>query len=113
MDIGSEAVLLRIFIGEDDVFAHEPLVDAIVTKAQAEELAGATVLRGRQGFGPSSRTPAITLSRSEDRPLVIEIVDVPEKINRFVPVVAAMMGGGMITLQPVTVLRYGAAPPPS
>jgi len=108
VDRVGEAALLRIFIGDDDTFENRPLADAIVLKARAMELAGATVLRGTSGFGPASRELEIVLRLSEDLPVVIEIVDSAEKINRFVPIVEAMMDAGMMTLQPVRVLRYGA-----
>ena len=107
MEAGEEAVLMRIFIGEDDVYDDQPLADAIVLKARAMGLAGATVLRGALGFGPASRALEIVLRLSEDRPVVVEIVDRAEPIDRFVAAVETMMGSGMITLQPVTVRRYG------
>ncbi len=108
MDSAGDKLLLRVFVGDDDVFEDRPLAEAIVLKARAMELAGATVLRGTLGYGPASRQLQIVLRLSEDRPVVIEIVDSAEKVNRFVPVIAAMMGSGMMTLQPVTVLHYGA-----
>jgi PII-like signaling protein len=71
-------------------------------------LAGATVLRGAVGFGHSSRLHTSKILRlSEDLPLVIEIVDSPEKINQFLPFLREMMAGGMITMEQVRVLQYG------
>lgn len=107
MQIPRNAVLLRIFLGEDDRHDHKPLYEAIVLKAREMHLAGATVLRGPMGFGPSSRLHTAKILRlSEDLPLVIEIVDSEEKINQFLPIVDAMMQGGLITMEKVQVLHY-------
>jgi PII-like signaling protein len=104
------AMLLRIFIGEDDRHAHRPLYEAIVLKAREMHLAGATVLRGPMGFGHSSRLHTAKILRlSEDLPFVIEIVDSEEKINAFLPVLDAMMVSGLVTLEKVQVLQYGPA----
>lgn len=108
MDLPREAVLLRIFIGEDDRFERRPLYEAIVTKARERHLAGATVLRGPMGFGRSSRLHTAKILRlSEDLPLVIEIVDARERIEAFLPDLQAMMRGGLVTLEKVEVVRYG------
>ena len=108
MQIPKQALLLRIFIGEDDKFAGKPLYEAIVLKAREMHLAGATVLRGPMGFGASSRLHTTKILRlSEDLPLVIEIVDAEEKIEAFLPVIDAMMSHGLITLEKVKVCRYG------
>jgi hypothetical protein len=108
MQIPHDAVLLRIFIGENDRFEHAPLYEAIVLKARAMHLGGATVLRGPMGFGHSSRLHTTKILRlSEDLPFVIEIVDSEEKINQFLPVLDEMMGSGLVTLEKVKVLQYG------
>ena len=108
MQIPEQAVLLRIFFGENDKFANAPLYEAIVLKAREMHLAGATVLRGPMGFGHSSRLHTTKILRlSEDLPLVIEIVDSEDKINGFLPVLDGMMGSGLITLEKVQVLHYG------
>jgi PII-like signaling protein len=109
MQIPKQAVLLRIFIGEDDRFGTSPLYEAIVLKARELHLAGATVLRGPMGFGKSSRLHTAKILRlSEDLPLVIEIIDSEENINRFLPVLDEMMTtSGLITLEKVQVLQYG------
>ncbi|MEN3292166.1 MAG: uncharacterized protein V7642_1419, partial [Burkholderiales bacterium] len=100
---------LRIFIGEDDKFNGSPLHEAIVLKARESHLAGATVLRGPMGFGASSRLHTTKILRlSEDLPLVIEIVDSEDKINGFLPTLDGMMTSGLITLEKVQVLQYGA-----
>ena len=108
MQIPHEAVLLRIFIGENDRFQHAPLYEAIVLKAREMHLGGATVLRGPMGFGHSSRLHTTKILRlSEDLPFVIEIVDSEEKINQFLPVLDGMIGSGLVTIEKVKVLRYG------
>ena len=108
MQIPKQALLLRIFIGEDDKFKGSPLYEAIVTKAREMHLAGATVLRGPMGFGASSRLHTTKILRlSEDLPLVIEIVDSEDKIDGFLPVLDGMMSSGLITLEMVQVLQYG------
>ena len=102
-------MLLRIFLGEDDRYEHRPLYESIVLKAREMHLGGATVLRGPMGFGHSSRLHTAKILRlSEDLPMVIEIVDSEEKINEFLPVLDKMMGSGLITMEKVTVLQYGA-----
>jgi PII-like signaling protein len=108
MQIPSQAVLLRIFIGENDQFDGSPLYEAIVMKAREQHLAGATVLRGPMGFGKSSRLHTTKILRlSEDLPLVIEIVDGEDNINRFLPILDEMMSSGLITMEKVQVLKYG------
>ena len=108
MQIPKQAVLLRIFIGEDDKAGSRPLYEAIVLRAREMHLAGATVLRGPMGFGASSRLHTSKILRlSEDLPLVIEIVDSEEKINGFLPVLDGMMSSGLITMEKVQVLQYG------
>jgi len=110
MQVPRDAVLLRIFIGEDARYGHQPLYEAIVLKAREMHLAGATVLRGPMGFGKSSRIHTTKVLRlSEDLPLVIEIVDSEEKINSFVTVIDSMMSSGLITLEKAKVLKYGEA----
>jgi len=107
MQIPNEATLLRIFIGESDRCEHKPLYEAIVLKAREEHLAGATVLRGPMGFGKASRLHTAKILRlSMDLPIVIEIVDSEEKINTFLPVLATMIGGGLVTLEKVKVIHY-------
>lgn len=110
MTIPRDAVLLRIFFGEDDKFEHRPLYEAIVQKARDLRLAGATVLRGPMGFGHSSHLHTTKILRlSQDLPLVVEIVDTQEKIDAFLPVLDTMMPSGLVTLEKVQVLQYGKA----
>jgi uncharacterized protein len=107
MHLPEDAVLLRIFIGESDRHQHRPLYEAIVLKARELELAGATVLRGPMGFGKSSHLHTAKILRlSMDLPIVIEIVDSEEKVNAFLPMLDEMMGGGLVTLEKVKVIRY-------
>src|SRR5439155_10983315 len=114
MQIPHEAMLLRIFIGESDRWAHKALYEAIVLKARELHLAGATVLRGPMGFGKSSRLHTAKILRlSMDLPLVIEIVDSEEKINNFLPVLDGMMKGGLVTLEQVRVIDYRAHETPA
>ncbi len=108
MKIPRNAILLRIFLGEDDRHEHKPLYEAIVLKAREQHLAGATVLRGPMSFGHSSRLHTTKILRlSEDLPVVIEIVDSEEKISAFLPILDGMMGSGLVTMEKVQVLQYG------
>ena len=108
MQIPKDAVLLRIFLGENDRWQGQPLYEALVLKAREMHLGGATVLRGPMGFGHSSRLHTAKILRlSEDLPFVVEIVDTEEKIKGFVEAIDPMMGSGLITLEKVQVLQYG------
>ena len=112
MQIPRDAVLLRIFFGEDDKFRHLPLHEAIVLKAKEMRVGGATVLRGQVGFGHSSRLHTTKILRlSQDLPVVVEIVDAQEKIDAFLPVLDGMMSSGLITIEKVQVLQYGPTKP--
>jgi uncharacterized protein len=110
MQIPRDAVLLRIFFGEDDRYQHRPLHEAIVLKARELQLGGATVLRGHMGFGHSSHIHTSKILRlSEDLPVIVEIVDSKEKIDTFLPVLDEMMTSGLVTIEKVQVLQYGEA----
>jgi PII-like signaling protein len=99
--------LLRIFIGESDRWHGKPLYEAIVRSARERGIAGATVLRGLEGFGAHSRIHTARILRlSEDLPIVIEIVDKPERIAALLPDLDAMVGEGMITLEKVRIIAY-------
>jgi PII-like signaling protein len=111
MLVPKEAMLLRIFIGEDDRAGHLPLYETIVLKAREMRLAGATILRGPVGFGRSSRLHTTKILRlSGDLPIVIEIVDGEDKIDAFLPELEKLMGSGLVTLEKVRVLQYGEKP---
>jgi uncharacterized protein len=105
--IEGEQVLMRIFIGESDKWERRPLYAALVELFRSKGLAGATVLRGVAGFGPTSilHTAGI-LKLSADLPLVIEVVDSQEHLDTVLPEVDRMMGGGLVTMEKVRVLRY-------
>ena len=108
MKLPRECTLLRIFFGEDDKCEGRPLYECIVLKARELHIAGATVLRGPMGFGHSSRVHTAKILRlSEDLPVIVEIVDSPEKIDAFLPVLEGMMGSGLVTMETVRVLQYG------
>jgi PII-like signaling protein len=107
MKLPSEAELLRIFIGESDKHHGRPLYEVIVEEARRRGLAGATVLRGTLGFGANSRIHTAKLLRlSEDLPMVVEIVDTPEKIAAFLPDLDGMITEGLVTLEKVRVIVY-------
>lgn len=100
-------VRLTIFIGESDQWGAEPLYHAIVQRARREGLAGATVLRGIEGYGANSRLhTASLLSLSDDLPLVIVIVDQASRIERFLPLLDELVGEGLVIREPVEVLLY-------
>ena len=107
MKLPAEGELLRIFIGETDQFKHRPLHEVIVEEARKRGMAGATVLRGTLGFGAHSRVHTAKILRlSEDLPMVIEIVDAPEKIENFLPDLDKLMDEGMVTVEKVRVITY-------
>jgi PII-like signaling protein len=114
MKIPEQGALLRIFIGEADRWHGKPTYEAIVLKARELGLAGATVFRGAMGFGADSRLHTFKVLRlSEDLPIVIEIVDSEEKINGFIPVIDEAVQEGLITIEPVRVIKYRASAPPA
>ena len=107
MKIEGEGKLLRLFIGESDRWHGKPLYQAIVERVRAEGLAGATVVRGIEGFGADSRLHTSRILRlSEDLPVVIEIVDTAEKIDDILPSLDEMVGEGMVTVEKVHVIAY-------
>ncbi len=107
MKLPSEADLLRIFIGENDKYEGRPLYEMIVKEARKRGMAGATVLRGTLGFGAHSRLHTAKILRlSEDLPMVVEIVDKPERINDFLPQLDDMIEEGLVTIEKVRVITY-------
>ena len=111
MKVPSEAELLRIFVGESDKRGGRPLYELIVQEARRRGMAGATVLRGTLGFGAHSRIhTAKVLRLSEDLPMVIEIVDTPERIAAFLPDLDGMLTEGLVTLEKVRLIAYRPAP---
>lgn len=103
----SEAVLLRIFIGEDDKYGGKPLYKHLVEMFREAGLAGATVLRGIEGFGKTSHYHTTSILRlSTDLPIVVELVDTREKIDRILPKLEGVVTSGMITEEKVTIIMY-------
>ena len=107
MKIEGDGQLLRVFIGESDRYDGKPLYEAIVHQAHESGLAGATVLRGIEGFGAHSRIHTTKILRlSDDLPIVVEIVDKEERISQFIPILDQMVSEGLITLEKVHILAY-------
>jgi PII-like signaling protein len=111
MKIDEQGVLLRIFIGESDRYEGRPLYEAIVHQAAALQLAGATVLRGSEGFGAHSVVhESKLLEMSRDLPLIVEIVDSEDKIKLLLPALEKMVQRGMVTMEHVLILMYRPDP---
>ncbi len=109
MKIQGEAVLIRIFIGENDRADGKPLYKKIVQILKDNDIAGATVLRGILGYGASSRIHSFSiLALAEDLPIVVEAVDREEKIKDVIPKIEPFIKGGLITLEKVNVIKYTA-----
>jgi len=107
MKLPEDALLLRVFIGESDQYQSKPLYEQIVLKARELNLAGATVLRGIMGFGAESRIhTAKLLELSVDLPMVIEIVDTEENIDKLMPFIDETVKEGLVTLEKMRVIKY-------
>lgn len=107
MKLPEEGLLLRVFIGESDEFDGKTLYEQIVLKARELNLAGATVLRGILGFGASSRLHSAKLMRlSLDLPVVVELVDTEDNLNKILPFLDQTVTDGMITLEKIKVIKY-------
>ena len=107
MKLPSEAELLRIFIGEADKFEGKPLFEVIANLAHRKGMAGATVIRGLMGFGAHSRIHTAKILRLlEDLPIIIEIVDEPQKIEALLPELDKMITEGLVTLEKIRVIAY-------
>ena len=107
MTLPKNGRLLRVFIGESDKYQGQALYEWIVHRARRHGLAGATVIRGLEGFGAHSRVHTAKILRlSSDLPIVVEIVDSEEKIEAFLPQIEEAVGEGLITLEPVEVRFY-------
>ena len=103
-----EQLLVRIFIGESDKVDGKPLYQALVEKLRQEQISGATVLRGILGYGARSIIhTANLLQLSHDLPVIVEVVDTNENIDRVMPHIESIIGDGMITMEKVRVLHYG------
>lgn len=102
-----QRMLMRVYLGESDRWQGRPLADALVALFRQRGLAGATVLRGTQGFGASSRLHRGSILRlSQDLPVVVEVVDTEASIRAVLPELEERMGGGLVTLERVEVIRY-------
>src|SRR5215813_4266469 len=107
MKISGPGKLVRIYIGESDRWHGQTLYNAIVERARQEGLAGATVTRGIEGFGANSRIHTASILRlSEDLPIKIEIIDIEERIARFLPILDEMVTEGLITVQDCEIVKY-------
>lgn len=107
MRLTGPARRLTIFIGESDHYHHHPVYTEIVHRAHRSGLAGATVLRGIEGYGASSHIHTTRLlSLSEDLPIAIVIVDEPERIDAFLPELDELVAEGLVILDDVEVIRY-------
>lgn len=110
--ITSEAKRLRIYIGESDRYHGKALYHALVLKAKELDMAGATVVRGLEGYGAHSRIHTSRIVElSSDLPILVEIIDSEEYINRLLPLLDDMVSEGMVTIEDVTVIKYGNKPP--
>lgn len=107
MKLPEKGTLLRIFIGEEDRYKGKPLYEAITLKARELNIAGATVIKGTLGYGASSRIHSTKILRlSEDMPMIIEIVDEEEKIERLLPFLDEVVTEGMVTMEKVKIFKY-------
>lgn len=107
MKLPEEGMLLRVFIGESDSLGGKTLYEAIVLKARELNLAGATVVSGIMGYGADSRMHSAKLLRlSEDLPVVVEIVDTEENLDKILPFLDESVQEGLITLEKVRVIKY-------
>jgi uncharacterized protein len=107
MKIEGTAKRLTIYIGESDRFEHKPLYKSIVEALREKGVAGATVLRGIEGFGKTSRIHTAAILRlSEDLPIVIQVIDKEERIESVLPVIQDMVAKGLVTVEDVEVVTY-------
>lgn len=103
---------LTIFVGEYDRYHHHPLAQAILERAREEGLAGATMARGIEGFGPSGRLKTTRfLSSSDDLPIVIDIIDDAHRIETFLPILDAMVSDGLVTVEDADIVSYQSRDP--
>ncbi|MEQ7010353.1 DUF190 domain-containing protein [Actinopolymorpha sp. B17G11] len=107
MKLEGQALRLTIFVGDTDQWHHRPLYHEIIHRAHKAGLAGATALRGIEGYGASNHIHTTRiLSLSEDLPLIIVIVDDPDRIRAFLPQLDELIGEGLVIVEPVEVIRY-------
>jgi uncharacterized protein len=109
MRIEGKATMLRIYVGENDHDGGGPLFSSIVMKLREAGVAGATVVRGIEGYGASSRVHTASILRlSQDLPVIIEAVDKPERIAAVLPAITAMVKDGLVTTEEIEVVKYSA-----
>ena len=102
-----EQTLLRVFLGESDLWHGKPLHLALIERLRKEGAAGFSVLRGSAGFGARSVVHTTHILRlSEDLPIVLELVDTPEHVERLLPILDEMVGEGLVTMEKVRVVKY-------
>jgi uncharacterized protein len=107
MNIKGNATMLRIYVGEGDHHEGKPLYSAIVMKLREAGVAGATVVRGIEGYGASSRVHTASILRlSQDLPVVIEAVDKPERIAAVLPAITEIVTDGLVTTEEIEVVKY-------
>ncbi|MGO9831665.1 MAG: DUF190 domain-containing protein [Myxococcaceae bacterium] len=110
-ELDGEQMMVRIFLGEDDRWHGQLLHVALIERFRKEGIAGASVFRGVCGFGARSIVHSTHLLRlSEDLPLVVEVVDTPEHIERMLPIIDTMVTEGLVTVEKVRVIKYSAGP---
>jgi PII-like signaling protein len=111
MMLPADGYLLRIFIGESDKHEGRPLYEWLVFKAREEGLAGATVLRGLMGYGAHSRVHTFKIERlSLDLPIIVEVVDTREKLERFLALIDDVIEEGLATLEKAQIHFYRSGP---
>lgn len=112
MKLEGEGKLVRVFVGESDSWHGKPLYEAVVERIREAGLAGATVLRGMEGFGASSRLHTARILRlSVDLPILIEVVDTEDRIDAILPLLDEMVGDGLVTVEKVHIITYRGTPP--
>jgi uncharacterized protein len=113
MSTQERARRLTVYVGETDQWHHRPLFVEIVHRAHTAGLAGATAIRGFEGYGGTNHIHTVRLlSLSEDLPVAVIIIDTPERIDAFLPTLGEVMAGGMVTLEDVDVIHYSSQTPP-
>lgn len=107
MNTPCRGTLLRVFLGDSDMFEGKPLYEEIVVRAKSHGMAGASVLKGVMGFGRNSRMHSSRLlDLSANLPVVVEMVDTEERIKEFLPELLPIAAGGLVTLERLDVVRY-------
>lgn len=111
--LAGEQALLRVIVGESQTHERRPLYECLVELLRAEGLAGASVLKGIAGFGRDREIHTIAIEvAARDLPIVVEVVDTVERIERVLPKVDALMSGGIVSIERAHVIRYAGAPSP-